>query len=83
MTVSKDNYQKSLTLFYFSQENHLRRLGGISQADHTRRILKRIIHNELAQKLNWAGRGTKTSFQKFDSVCQLILSKYLTNTFFK
>ncbi|XP_029680836.1 uncharacterized protein LOC115246262 [Formica exsecta] len=59
--------------------NHFRRLGGTSQADRTRRILRRIVHNELAKKLNWAGRGAKTSLQSFDAVCQLILRSASTN----
>ncbi|XP_071635860.1 uncharacterized protein [Temnothorax longispinosus] len=68
--------QKSIFELYV---NHFRRLGGTSQADHTRRILRRIIHNELAQKLNWAGRGAKTSLQSFDAICKLILRSASTN----
>ncbi|XP_077279844.1 uncharacterized protein LOC143907157 isoform X2 [Temnothorax americanus] len=68
--------QKSIFELYV---NHFRRLGGTSQANHTRRILRPIIHNELAQKLNWAGRGAKTSLQSFDAICKLILRSASTN----
>ncbi|XP_065684144.1 uncharacterized protein LOC124813801 [Hydra vulgaris] len=40
--------------------NHLGMRGGKDVSDTTRRILEKVFSNDLAKKLNWAGRCNKT-----------------------
>lgn len=57
--------------------NKLRILGGKYPQECTRRILSRLITNDLAKQLNWIGCGVKKSIQEYPHILQLICGLYI------
>ena len=41
---------------------YLATIGGHTAEDTTRRVMKQVLDNKLAQMFNWAGKGEKHAF---------------------
>lgn len=66
--------QVAVTLF---QVHFFSKKGGNDHNDCVRAVLGDLVANEAALQLSWKGSGgTKGSFQKFEQILSLILSKY-------
>lgn len=52
-------------------------VGGKDTSDTVRRILPKILTNDLAKLYNWSGANKKPAFQLLKNIIRLILGKYV------
>ncbi|KAJ8972952.1 hypothetical protein NQ317_000786 [Molorchus minor] len=57
---------------YANVLNVLKFVGGRDTFDTTRRIMSRVIHNNLALIINWIGRNNKPAFRGYKNILSLI-----------
>lgn len=67
------------SFYFFFQSTALQTIGGRDAVDTTRRILSKILTNELAVSYNWTGRNGKENFSLLKNLNTLILGKYTLN----